>query len=59
MIAKLMQIDEFEKVRKQTSENQSAIKKQQHLKSIKENEDINNIDFTSYLDTVEKKTLEK
>ena len=52
-----MQIDEFEKVRKQTSENQTSTKKQ--LKPIPEIDEINSIDFTSYLDTVEKKTLDK
>ena len=57
LIAKLMQIDEFEKARSKQNHTSQTAKKP--LEPIIENNDMDSIDFTSYLDTVEKKTLDK
>ncbi len=52
-----MQIDEFEKARSKQNHTSQTAKKP--LEPIIENNDLDSIDFTSYLDTVEKKTLDK
>ena len=52
-----MQMDEFEKARNKQNHTSQTPKKP--LEPIIENNDMDTIDFTSYLDTVEKKTLDK
>jgi hypothetical protein len=52
-----MQIDEFEKARNKQNHTSQAAKKP--IEPIIENDEMDSIDFTSYLDTVEKKTLDK